>query len=313
VKVLRDFPRTPAGGERYPVVTIGVFDGVHRGHQAILSAALGAAAGRAVAVVTFDPHPRAVLGPPKPHRLLSPLGERLDLLGRWPIAAVAVLRFDAAIAQQSYRQFVHGALVDGLGARCLVLGYNMRLGHAREGTPERLTALGQELGFEVVLVPAVDVDGEPASSTRVRRALDAGDVAAAARLLGRPYALRGTVVRGAGRGRTLGVPTANVEIPAEKLVPSNGVYAVWAQLGVQRFPAALNIGTAPTFVDAGQRSVEAHLLGYAGDLYGSRLELELVSRLRDERRFDGPDALAAQIQADLEAARRALQGDPPHV
>lgn len=310
MKVFRDFPRSLPESPAYPVVAVGVFDGVHRGHRAILETALANAAGREVAIVTFDPHPRAVLGPPKPHRLLTTLDERLELLGAWPIAAVAVLRFDAQVARQSYREFVAGPLVQGLGARVLVFGTNVRLGHAREGTPERLAGLGQELGYEVVLVPPVEVDGEPASSTRVRHLLDAGEVDAAARVLGRPYALRGLVVHGAGRGRSLGFPTANVEVAGEKLVPAHGVYAGWVHWEKERWPAAINIGTAPTFADDARRSIEAHLLGYDGDLYGRRIEVALVRRLRGERRFESVDALRERIAADLESARRVLTSAP---
>jgi riboflavin kinase/FMN adenylyltransferase len=308
VRVFHDFPRDKPAAPEYPVVTIGVFDGLHRGHQRILEAALEVAAGRPVAVVTFDPHPRAVVGPPKHHRLLSTVAERLELFSNWPLAAVAVLRFDREIAATNYRDFVRGALVEALGARALVLGYSVRLGHERQGTPERLVELGRELGYEVVLVPAVEVDGEVASSTRVRRLLDAGEVERAAAVLGRPYSVRGTVVRGEGRGRQLGIPTANLEVPEDKLVPANGVYAVWARTATDRFAGALNIGVLPTFLDAGRRSIEVHLLGFEGDLYGTRLEVELVRRLREERRFAGPEALVRQVRADLAAARAALGG-----
>lgn len=311
MKILHDFPRELPPSPDYPVVTIGVFDGLHRGHQRILETACTVAAGRSIALVTFDPHPRAVLGPPKHHRLLSPIPERLDLLATWPLAAVAILRFDRTIAGMHYRDFVRRMLVDGLGARVLVLGYNIRIGHERQGTPERLTALGNELGFEVQLVPAVEVDGEVASSTRIRHLLDAGEVDAAARVLGRRYTLRGTVVRGDGRGRGLGLPTANLDVPGDKLVPANGVYAVWVRLGAERLPGALNIGVAPTFQDAGRRTLEVHLLGFEGDLYGARLEIEVVRRLRAERRFPDAAALLAQVRLDLEATRAAL--DEPGV
>jgi riboflavin kinase/FMN adenylyltransferase len=307
VKVYPDLPHRLPDSPQYPVVTIGVFDGVHRGHQKILDTALGVAAGRPVAVVTFDPHPRAVLGPAKRHRLLSPLPERLMLLAQWPVAAVGVLRFDQTIARQSYRDFVRQTLVEGMGAQVLVLGYNVRLGHQREGTPERLAALGQELGFAVELVAAVEVDGEVVSSTSIRHRLDGGDVEGAARLLGRPYALLGTVVRGQGRGRTLGLPTANLEVSPEKLVPSHGVYAVRTRFGDRVVSGALNIGTVPTFQDEGRRSVEVHLLDWEGDLYGSHLRLEFLSRLRDEQRFPDAAALLAAVRADLAEVRRRAQ------
>jgi len=307
VKVYPDLPHRFPDSPAYPVVTIGVFDGLHRGHQKILETALAVAAGRQVAVVTFDPHPRAVLGPAKRHRLLSPLPERLHLLGEWPIAAVGVLRFDQAIARQSYRDFVRLTLVEGLGARVLVLGYNVRLGHQREGTPERLAGLGQELGFAVELVAAVEVDGEVVSSTSIRHRLDTGDVEGAARLLGRPYELLGTVVRGQGRGRTLGLPTANLEVSPEKLVPAHGVYAVRTRFGDRVVSGALNIGTVPTFQDDGRRSVEVHLLDWEGDLYGSHVRLEFLSRLRDEQRFPDAAALLAAVRADLAEVRRRAQ------
>jgi riboflavin kinase / FMN adenylyltransferase len=267
-----------------------------------------------VAVVTFDPHPRAVLGPPKRARLLTPLDERLELLAQWPVAAAVVLRFDQRIAALSYVDFVRDALLGGLGARRLVLGHNFRLGHERRGDRDSLTALGRDLGYEVTFVPAVVVGGEPVSSTRIRHRLDAGDVEAAADLLGRPYTLSGTVVRGSGRGRGLGIPTANLLVHADKLVPATGVYAVRARVGSVQFPGALNIGVQPTFQAAGApaavRSIEVHLLDYTGDLYGASVRLELVAHLRDERRFAGADELVQQVQRDLDAVR-ALGLDAP--
>jgi len=306
VKVFPNFPHELPEERAYPVLTIGVFDGVHLGHQKIFSTALEVARGRPVAVVTFDPHPRAVLGPPKRGRLLSPIEERLHLLARWPFAAVAILRFDQEIAALSYADFVQGALVEGLGARHLVLGYNVRLGHAREGTSQRLAELGRKVGYDLTLVPAVEVDGQVVSSTLVRHRLDAGEAEAAARFLGRPYDVTGTVVRGTGRGRMLGIPTANLEVAGDKLLPANGVYAVHAEVGGARYAGALNIGVVPTFQAEGPRTVEVHLLDYAGDLYGERLRLEIGPRLRDERRFPGPEALLEQVRRDLAAVRGAL-------
>jgi riboflavin kinase/FMN adenylyltransferase len=298
----------PAADDVFPVVTVGVFDGVHRGHQCILDRLIAAAAGRPAAVVTFDPHPRAVLGPPKAHRLLSPIDERIELLRRWPLAAVAVLRFDRSIAQLSYVEFVRDALVGRLGVRHLVLGFDTRLGNDRAGTPERLVELGTELGYTVDRVDAVAIGGELVSSTAIRHALDAGEVEGAARLLGRPYRVGGAVVRGAGRGRTLGIPTANLDVPEAKLVPANGVYAGWAHARGAPWPAAINIGVAPTFAATGSRTVEAHLVGVDADLYGERVELDLVCRLRAEQRFPSPAALVAQIRADIAAVGPALAG-----
>lgn len=312
MRVFANFPHELPQHAEYAVATVGVFDGVHRGHQSILRQAVHEAReeAAALAVVTFDPHPRAVLGPPKRARLLSPLEERLELLAQWPVDAVAVLRFDQQVARMSYVDFVRRVLVDGLGVRRLVLGHDVAFGHDREGTGERIAALGQELGYGVTDVPALEAGGEPVSSTRIRHALDAGDVATATALLGRPYALVGTVVRGSGRGRPLGLPTANLELHPDKLVPADGVYAVHADVGNQRVQGALNIGTAPTFETSGKRSVEVHLLDYTGDLYGARLRLECVERLREERRFAGPDELLAQVRQDLAEVRRLLLAPP---
>jgi riboflavin kinase/FMN adenylyltransferase len=346
VKVYWDFPHVAPVGAAFPALAVGVFDGVHRGHQRILERLLEVAAGRPAAVVTFDPHPRAVLGPPKPHRLLSPIAERLELLRAWPLAATVVLRFDAEVARRTYVEFVRGALVGLLGAEDLVIGEDTHLGRDRGGTPERLVALGAEIGYRVHHVAPVRVDGEVASSTTIRHRLDAGDVEGAARFLGRRYWIRGEVVRGAGRGRGLGIPTANLAVPESKLVPANGVYAAQVVVGLEaaggrepasaddteggrdavggsgrgsagheaageprargEWPGAVNIGLAPTFGGAGQRGVEVHLIGFEGDLYGRTLELRLVQRLRDEQRFETPAALVAQVRADLEATRRAV-------
>lgn len=306
MRIFSNFPHELPPEASYPVVTVGVFDGLHVGHRQLLETAFRIAGSRPVALVTFDPHPRAVLGPPKRHRLLAPLAERLQLLSALPLAAVAVLRFDRDIAQTPYDDFVRRWLVEGLGARHLVLGYNVRLGYERRGDPETLAALGERLGYELTLVPACQVDGAPVSSTRIRHLLDGGDVAAAAALLGRPYDIAGTVVRGAGRGRALGAPTANLEVPADKLLPANGVYAVTARSREGEHTGALNIGVVPTFGGTGGRSVEVHLLDFEGDLYGTRLQVSLHRRLREERRFDGPEALRRAIAADLEQVRALL-------
>ena len=306
MKVFANFPHEVPESPIYSVVTVGVFDGVHRGHQCILAAALAASAPGGVAVVTFDPHPRAVLGPPKRARLLSPLDERLALFATYPIGAAAVLRFDQQLARMSYVDFVRELLVERLGARRLVLGYNVSLGHERQGNTERLAALGRELGYEVTSVPAFEIDGAPVSSTRIRHLLDAGRVTDAAHLLGRPYSIEGTVVRGSGRGRRLGVPTANLQLSPDKLVPARGVYAARLVLGGRVYGGALNIGIVPTFVEAGSLSVEVHILDFDADLYGAHLRLECMARLRDERKFAGPDDLLAQIRQDLAATRRFM-------
>ena len=309
MRVFRNFPYEPVEGTPFEAVTIGVFDGIHCGHQRILERLLERAAGRPACLITFDPHPRAVLGTPQPNRLLTPIEERLEHLSRWPLAATAVLRFDAEMARMSYEDFAQRIFVAALGAQHLVLGYNVRIGRNREGTPETLAAAGSRLGYGVDLVAAVSVAGQIASSTAVRQHLDAGDVEAAAELLGRPYDLRGAVVRGAGRGRVLGIPTANLRLHPDKFVPRLGVYAVRVRIAEapgRVWAGALNIGLAPTFAPDGPRSVEVHLLGFESDLYGKHLELDLLHRLRDEQRFPSVEALRAQIQADLDAVRQRV-------
>jgi riboflavin kinase/FMN adenylyltransferase len=258
VKVYWDFPHVAPVGAAFPALAVGVFDGVHRGHQRILERLLEIAAGRPAAVVTFDPHPRAVLGLPKLHRLLSPIAERLELLRAWPLGATVVLRFDAEVARRTYVEFVRDALVGLLGARDLVIGADTHLGRDRAGTPERLVELGEEIGYRVHHVAPVRVDGEVASSTTIRHRLDAGDVEGAARFLGRPYWIRGEVVRGAGRGRGLGIPTANLEVPESKLVPANGVYA--ARVVVGGVDAAAGRDTA-----GGHGAAEAREMGRGRD------------------------------------------------
>jgi len=308
VKLYANFPHQSPEAI-YPVVTLGVFDGLHLGHRALLEAAFERAAGKPLAVVTFDPHPRAVLGPPKRHRLLAPLAERLQLFSHWPVAAVAVLRFDRDLASMHYRDFVRELLVRAFGAEHLIIGFNLHVGFQRQGTPERIIALGEEFGFEVTRVPAVEVDGETVSSTRIRHLLDEGKVESAWRLLGRPYDLAGTVIRGAGRGRAHGIPTANLEVAEEKLIPANGVYAIGARVGDRLLRGALNIGVAPTFGSAAARGVEAHLLDFDGDLYGHRLHVHVLRRLRAEQAFSNPSRLVAQIHRDLDAARKLPEWD----
>lgn len=306
MKVFANFPHEAPPEPEYRVVTVGVFDGLHRGHQRILERAVEVADGLPLALVTFDPHPRSVLGPPKRARLLSPLPERLQLLARWPLAAAVVLRFDQSIARLSYREFVRDALVERLGARRLVLGYNVALGHERRGNRASLEALCAEIGCAVDFVEAEEHEGKPVSSTRIRHCMDEGDVEGAAAMLGRAYQLEGTVVRGSGRGRVLGIPTANLELHPEKLVPANGVYAVRVHVGPAHHMGALNVGVVPTFAGSGERCVEVHLLDYTGDLYGARLRVEVVARLRDERRFSDGEALVAQVRKDCRAARELL-------
>lgn len=296
-----------------PAVTIGNFDGVHLGHQRLLERARAGAAelgGEAVAL-TFDPHPAAVLAPHLAPRLITPTRRKLELLARAGIDACVVEPFDRDLAGLSPREFAQGILAGALGARRIVVGYDFTFGKKRAGNTAMLRELGRELGFDVEVVDPVTVDGLVASSTRVRAFITEGNLEGARLLLGRDVEIDGVVVRGAGRGRTIGVPTANIA-PDTELVPAVGIYAVWVDIeGATepgaRHPGAASVGTNPTFTDAGQLSVEVHLLDYdGGDLYGRRLRLSFVERLRGERRFPGADELVEQIRRDIADTRRVL-------
>lgn len=291
------------------VVTIGNFDGVHRGHLALIARTTAEATlrgARAVAL-TFDPHPAAVLRPDAVPAALQSLEERTALLRESGCDEVVVVRFDAAFAAQSPEEFVDRLLVDRLAAELVVVGTNFRFGRAAAGDAALLIALGEQRGFRVEPVGLIDLGEGPVSSSALRSQLAAGDVEVVARGLGRPFSLTGEVVHGEGRGRTLGIPTANVAVAAGRALPADGVYACWAGSdGGERTPAVVNVGWRPTFAGT-SRSVEAHLLVDGGpDLYGQRLTLEFVARVRGEQRFDGPEALVARIHEDIRVARDLL-------
>jgi riboflavin kinase/FMN adenylyltransferase len=289
------------------VVTIGNFDGVHRGHRALLRRTVDTAADngwRSVAL-TFDPHPAAVLRPGTEPPRLQPLAARVAALTAAGIDQVVVLPFTRELSARSPEAFVTDVLTGPLDARRVVVGTNFRFGHRAAGDVVALVELGDEHGFSVEAVGVVELDGEALSSTAVRRHLETGDVGWVTRALARPYTVVGEVVHGDGRGRTIGVPTANVRPPADLHVPGDGVYA--GHLGVDgvRHPCVTNVGVRPTF-DGTTRSVEAHVLDAEVELYGRTVEVSFEHRLRGERRFDGPDALVAQIHHDLDEARRRL-------
>ena len=291
------------------VVTTGTFDGVHRGHQAIVRYLVDRASrsGGVPTVVTFDPHPREVLlGHAIP--LLTTLDERADALEALGVERFVVVPFSRDLSLLEPEDYVADVLVGRVGMREIVIGYDHRFGRKARGDRALLERLGRDLGFSVDVIPE-QIDGDvTVSSTEVRRLLADGDARRAATLLGRPYRLSGTVVRGDQRGRTIGYPTANVR-PGDvrKLIPAAGVYAVRAQTddGVE-LAGMMNVGRRPTFEADGATTVEVHLFDWSGDLYGRPLAVDVVARLRDERRFDGPDALVAQLGADADAARAAL-------
>jgi riboflavin kinase/FMN adenylyltransferase len=300
-------------GLRGAVVVLGNLDGVHRGHQELVRRVLHRAGsvGAPALALTFDPHPTRVLAPSLAPPLIQSQAHRLELLAQLGLDGVVLEPFTTELARTSAEEFACAVLVAGLGLRAAVVGFNFTFGAGRAGTPASLAGMGARLGFEVDVVPAVEVDGLSCSSTKVRELVLEGNVAGARLLLGRPFSLRGPVVAGRRRGRTLGFPTANLESEAE-LQPGLGVYAAWARAleggSGGPWPAVVNVGVAPTF-GAGPLTVEAHLLGFSGDLYGRRLELALLRKLREERRFGGVEALRTQLATDVEEARLVLAAD----
>jgi riboflavin kinase/FMN adenylyltransferase len=310
MRVIRHLPRLRTPLDRV-VLTLGNFDGVHRGHQAIVARARAVADARGgrVVALTFHPHPLAVLAPERAPALIQSLHDRLANLRGIGVDVAIAQRFTRDFSTLSPEEFVERFLRPSLELVHVVVGYNVSFGRGRSGTASTLSALGARLGFEVEAVGPVTVDGTAVSSSAVRHALEGGEVALAEQLLGRRYRLRGRVVTGERRGRTLGFPTANLHVPPRVLVPAHGVYAVRARTADADVPAVLNIGVRPTFGEA-RRTVEAHLLDWSGDLYGRWLELDFVARLRGEQRFAGSDALRDAIAADVAHARRVLAAPP---
>jgi riboflavin kinase/FMN adenylyltransferase len=288
-------------------LTIGSFDGVHRGHQALIEAMREAQPGLPLVVLTFFPHPSVVLRERRPAFYITSPEEKAALLDELGVDLVVTQPFDRNLSRVEAEDFLD--LLDRhLGFRSLWAGEDFALGYQRRGNRHFLAQAGRERGFEFHLVPPFKLEGEVVSSTRVREALRSGDVARAADYLGRRFRLPGTVQRGAGRGKGLGIPTANLRIWEERAHPGNGVYACRAQVGSDVWPAVVNIGTRPTFEGSETATVvEAHLLDYAGgDLYDQELALAFFERLRGERRFPGPEALLEQIQRDIARARGIL-------
>ena len=308
------------------VVTMGIFDGVHRGHQAVvgrvveLSRELADGDGRPLAVaVTFDPHPRSVHQPEADLPLITSLTDRLASLKDLGLDAVLVITYTLEFATQSPQDFVRTWLEGLLGARAVVVGDDVRFGCRNSGDATTLEQIGRADGFEVEILSKIrSAEGRRWSSTWIRQCLKEGNMGQARQVLGRPHRLRGVVVRGLRRGRELGFPTANLEAATAGVVPPDGVYAGWlvrgssAEVGGQRLPAAISIGTNPTFDDVPQRTVEAHVLGRADlNLYGEEIGIELVERLRPMLAFDGLDPLLVQMRADIEDTARILEVPVP--
>jgi riboflavin kinase / FMN adenylyltransferase len=304
----------PAEGS---AVAIGVFDGVHLGHQHVLAEARRLAAERRAlsAVVTFDRHPAAVVRPESAPELLTDLEQRLELLAALGMDLTYVVSFDEARSKESAEDFVETVLVGCLAAKAVVVGADFHFGHERRGNVDLLREAGRTAGFEVdgIELLASKEEGVIAiSSTAIRAALAAGDLASANRMLGRPHEVRGTVEEGDRRGRELGYPTANVAVPGDICLPADGIYAGWhVRPDGTTHPAAINLGRRPTFyADADTSLLETHLLDFEGDLYGERARVRFVARLRDEVRFDSVDDLVRQMAADVDDTREVLRWSP---
>ena len=292
-----------ASSGRRAVLSVGNFDGLHLGHQKILRQVIErAAAQQAISgVITFDPHPLKVLRPGQAPPLVETIHQRMERFAAIGLEAALVLRFDRALAALSPEEFVRGVLVEELKTAAVLVGQNFRFGHRQEGNVETLTQLGQRFGFSVQIVEPVVMDGEFVSSSAVRSAVAEGQVAHAARLLGRPFALTGQIVRGAGRGASILFPTLNLA-PEQELLPKVGVYATETRLEGKTYRSATNVGFRPTF-DGTLLGVETHLFDFSRELTQGRLELRFWERLRDEKKFSGPAELRAQIAADLREVR----------
>ena len=288
------------------VVALGNFDGVHLGHQKVLNRAVevGRERGYKVVAATFDPHPRAILKPGAEPKLLTTLELRREALMRYGADEVYEIRFDKQLSNKSPGEFVEDVLVGELGADVVVVGKNFRFGHRAAGDVRNLGHLMEQRGGAVYAVPIRAANGEEEiNSTRIRELISTGEVSHAGRLLGRPYLLRGEVVVGDKRGRTIGFPTANVAADPRAVIPARGVYAGSVRVEAAVYTACTNIGVAPTF-DRRESRVEAYLLDFAGDLYGKTVDVTFTERIRGEKRFSGIEELKAQIWRDVEKARR---------
>jgi len=292
--------------QKETLLTVGVFDGVHLGHQRLLTHLRNEAQQRDLltGVVTFKSHPQKVLSPGRKLLWLSNLETRTNLLRSFGIDVIVTLPFTPQLAELTAREFVQ-LLKDYLKMRGLVVGPDFALGKNREGSADQLRLLGQEMGFIVEVVPPVVLDGEVISSSAVRLALAQGDMETVEKLFGRPFSLSGQVVTGDRRGRVLGFPTANLDVEPEQALPSDGVYVTAAHINHESLPSVTNIGVRPTFGD-GKHLVETYLLDYEGQLHQQRLRIDLLDKLRDEKHFDTAEELKAQIRKDVEQARAIL-------
>jgi riboflavin kinase / FMN adenylyltransferase len=308
VKVFSDIPslRAHLNG---PVGTVGNFDGLHRGHRTIIDKVIARAreSGGSALLITFDPHPLRVLAPERAPLMITTRRQKLALLEETGIEFVLVLPFSVELAEVTAERFVKEHLAEGLGMREVYVGANFNFGHNRAGTADLLVSLCGELGIRAEMVPESRYLGSPISSSRIRRAIAAGEVELARELLGRPYAVEGTVIHGEGRGAGLGFPTANLT-PQNELIPQDGVYVTEAVVAGKTHPAVTNIGSRPTFAQA-QYAIETHILAGPQELYDQPLQVRFLARLRQELKFESPRALVEQVRRDVERAREFFRNN----
>jgi len=292
------------------IITTGTFDGVHRGHQSIIDTLHRAVDNRdqCRTIVTFEPHPQFVVRSPKKGdlKLLTTVDEKIAIFETLNIDRLIILPFDRQFAQLTAREFIENILIRKIGFRKIVIGYDHAFGRHRQGNYEILKQLSEKYQYSIIMLPPFSLEGEIISSTRIRRLLWQGEVERAARYLGRNYCLQGRVIRGEGRGRTLNVPTANIEpLSADKLVPGDGIYAVWAELDRQKFKAVLYIGSKPTFAGR-ERSIELHIFNLVKNLYGQKIVIQFKAKIRDDYQFEKVEQLIQQIENDKQRTLEIL-------
>ena len=312
MQVITDLSTRPWPGER-TVITIGMYDGLHVGHRAVIAQVRGRAAelGARSVVVTFDRHPMSIVRPESAPKLLTTLEQKIELLASTGVDATVVVSFSEEQSHETAVDFVDRVVVNALGTRAVIVGSDFHFGHMRQGNVTLLREMGERHDFTaepVRLVPRADGVDEPVSSTAIRRALAGGEIDTANRMLGRPHELLGTVVDGDKRGRTIGFPTANVAVPQGMCIPADGVYAaLFRRPDGSEHAAAVNIGRRPTFYkDAPHSLIEAHLIDFAGDIYGEVAAVQFLAFLRSEKAFAGIDELKTQLVLDIEHARNAV-------
>jgi len=308
IVVFRGLAEVPSS-IRPTVVSIGVFDGVHRGHQALMRTVLDKAheLNATPVVVTFDRHPLAVISPGNEPAQITTLTQRARAMGALGIAALVVLHFDDHLRNMEPDEFIRTVLVDTLGCEHVVVGANFRFGHNQAGTIETLSDLGKKFGFGVTIFALqTDDENEVVSSSLIRLHIAEGEMEQVAADMDRPYRLEGTVEHGASRGRDLGFPTANLQLAEKVILPKLGVYAGWLWWRGEKYPAVMNVGLNPTFGDRDTPIVEAYVIDFDQSLYGEPVEIDFIHRLRDELKFDDVDALVAQMHEDVEEGRRVL-------